>query len=559
MRKLIINSENKETRIAVMEHGRLVELMIERPEERRLVGSIYKGKVMNVLPGMQAAFVDIGIGKNAFLYIDDALPAHEEPLSELKSDIRQVLKEGQQIVVQVTKEPFGNKGPRVTTHLSLPGRWIVYMPQAGYVGVSRRIEAEAERERLRRLAESIRFPEEGIIVRTVAEGAEQEDLESDLKFLRGLWNKVMDEAKYEKAPCVIYRDLDLLSRVVRDLMTEDMDQCIIDRPERIEQTKNLLSFISPELMERVKLFQGTGIFAHYGIEQEMEKLLRRKVWLKSGGYLVFDRTEALTVIDVNTGKYTGHSTLEDTVLKINREAVAEIAYQIRLRDIGGIIIIDFIDMTEEDHRASILKALETAIKDDRTKTHILGLTKLGLVEMTRKRARVSPDEWLFCSCPTCEGNGKILLVESSVAHLERDLLELRNSNGEAIYMTYHPSLHSVIVGNQGNQLRKWEMEMGKTLYVKPNPHLAPHRYEVSYVGSEEEVRRRALPVKLNEIVVVTIEKVHQDRPGDGIGRIDGYIVDIHEAAGFVGRQVVIQVEAVFPTYAKAKIVFIPEV
>lgn len=408
MRKIIIHSANQETRVAVLENNRLVELMMERSEERRLVGSIYKGKVMSVLPGMQAAFIDIGIGKNGFLYIDDVLPANEAALPEVKPNINQLLTEGQEILVQVSKEPLGSKGARVTTHLSLPGRLVVYMPQADYVGVSRRIEDEQERERLRELSETIRGPGEGIIVRTVAEGVEVDELLKDLHFLRGLWKKIMAESDSFKASSCVYRDLDLTARTIRDLMTNEVEQLVIEQPKQVQRAKDLLTYISPHLVDKIYLYQGSEpIFHHFDIENELDKSLRRKVWLKSGGYLMIDRTEALTVIDVNTGKFTGHHDLEDTVVKTNLEAAQEAARQIRLRDIGGIIIIDFIDMAQDEHRAEVLEVLDSEFKKDRTKSHIYGLTRLGLVEMSRKKVRQNLEELLLCTCPVCDGEGKI--------------------------------------------------------------------------------------------------------------------------------------------------------
>jgi ribonuclease G len=498
LRKIIINSSDtdKETRIAVIENEQLVELMVERPEERRLVGSIYKGRVVNVLPGMQAAFVDIGIGKNAFLYIDDVLPANEALVPETKPGIHQLLKEGQDIIVQVKKEPLGTKGARVTTHLSFPGRMLVYMPEADYVGVSRRIEDEAERERLRQLSERVRQPGEGMIIRTVAEGLDEAEVFEDLHFLRGLWQQVKKECGPASIPSVVYRDLDLTARTIRDLMTADVEALVIDRRDLVDRAKDLLNFISPELIHRVEYYAGgEPVFEHYHLENEIDKSLRRKVWLKSGGYLVIDRTEALSVIDVNTGKYTGHHNLEDTVLKINLEAVSEAARQIRLRDLGGIIIIDFIDMAEEKHRTEVLAALERELKKDRTKSHVYGLTRLGLVEMSRKKVRQNLEELLLCGCPVCDGTGRILSPEAARARLDRELLTYRTSEAAAMWVSVSPQLMNLVVGANGHRLKEIESRIGKKVYVTANPALFMGKYEISFVGSDDEVRKRAFSVE----------------------------------------------------------------
>ncbi|MCF6092715.1 Rne/Rng family ribonuclease [Microaerobacter geothermalis] len=420
MKKIIANCANQEIKVALIEDQRLVELFLERPNDRRLVGNIYKGKVANVLPGMQAAFIDLGIGKNAFLYIDDLLPPRlldpESREKKVKGNIQEYLRMGEELLVQVCKEPLGNKGPRVTTHLTLPGRFLVYLPTGNYVAISRRIENEEERERLKSITEQYRNKEDGFIVRTAAEGASEKELAQDVLFLRRVWQNTLEASKQVESPGLIYRDLDLLSRVIRDLMDDDVEELVVNSKEAYHKLASLL-IDDPNLQTRIRLHEANGdIFAYYGVLQEMEKALKRKVWLKSGGYVVFDQTEALIAVDVNTGKFTGKHSLEETVFRTNMEAAREIPRQLRLRGIGGIIIIDFIDMDKPEYKAAVLDALQEEVHKDRTKSQILGITQLGLVEMTRKKVRQSLEDMLMSPCPTCEGRGKISIGEDPNSH-----------------------------------------------------------------------------------------------------------------------------------------------
>ena len=387
-KELIANVEPYETRVAVLDEGALINLFIERGDP--LAGNIYKGRVANVLPGMEAAFVDIGLERNAFLHVGDIrsqrLAGEEIEESFGKGAIAERLRAGQEILVQVTKEPMGSKGARVTTYVALPAYYLVLMPTVNYVGVSRRIERDQERKRLRQLAEKLRPKGMGIIVRTAAEGASEKDLADDVEFLLQMWNRVEERSRASRAPALVYQDLRLIRRVVRDQFTEEVSRFLIDSPEEHHRVGDLLNSFAPKLKSRLQLYQGPEpIFEHTGVERELEKALRRKVWLKSGGYIVVDRTEALTVIDVNTGKYVGKTDLASTILRTNMEAVGEIVRQITLRDIGGIILVDFIDMEAEPHRKKVMGALHEAVRRDRSKLHIIDLTGLGLVEITRKR------------------------------------------------------------------------------------------------------------------------------------------------------------------------------
>lgn len=407
MKKIVVHCDRNVTEVALMDDRQLVEYYVEHPVERQLVGNIYKGRVVNVLPGMQAAFIDIGQGKNAFLYIDDVLPAHLDKQPKHKPSISQLLDEGQEIVVQVAKEPLGTKGARVTTHFSIPGRWIVYMPNAGYVGVSRKIEREEERDRLKDIGERSRRGEEGLILRTVAEGESAGALLKDLEFLRDLWASICILVETGSAPCLLYRDLDMIPRLVRDIFSEQVDELVIDSKGKGGEIIRFLQGFSPEFAKRVTVYkEAQPIYDAYGVRDELEQAFSHKVRLNNGGYLIVDHTEALTVIDVNTGKFIGSENLEETVFATNLQAAEQTARLIRLRDIGGIIIVDFIDMDKEEHRSQIIEKMEEAIKKDRTKSLVVGWTKLGLLEMTRKKVRENVESILFAPCPQCGGSGK---------------------------------------------------------------------------------------------------------------------------------------------------------
>lgn len=408
MKKIIVHCEQNVTQMALLEHERLVEYAAEYSQGRQLVGNLYKGRVVNVLPGMQAAFVDIGLKKNAFLYVDDVLPPHLEKQPKEKPSISQLLHVGQELIVQVMKEPLGGKGARVTTHFSLPGRWLVYMPDADYVGVSKKIELEPERIRLRQIGEELRENGEGVIIRTVAEGESLESINSDMLLLRGLWKQVEQRAVMSTAPAQLHQDLNMVERLVRDMFTPQTERIIIDDVQQADQISTFLHQVSPEYASRVQVYRGPEpIFVHYRINDQLDKAFQQKIWLGNGSYIVFDHTEALTVIDVNTGKFIGTHDLEETVFETNMKAAEEIARLLRLRDIGGIIIIDFIDMDQEKHRQDIVEKLEFLMKKDRTKCLVVGWTKLGLLEMTRKKVRDHAIHNFSDSCAVCKGSGRI--------------------------------------------------------------------------------------------------------------------------------------------------------
>lgn len=410
MKQLFIHCSQNVTQSALMEDGRLTEFSVERMEGASLIGNLYKGRVVNVLPGMQAAFVDIGLPKNAFLYVDDALHPHLDKQPKVKPSITEVLKPGDELLVQIMKEPLGGKGARVTTHFSIPGRWLVYMPNADYIGISKKIEQDAERSRLKNMAEKMRMDGEGIILRTNAEGESREALEEDLGTLRQTWNDATLRSKLAEAPSEVQRASGLVERIVRDVITPDTEELIIDDEICLQQAKAYLRHTAPALVEKVKLYaHAQPLFNKFGIKEQLDRAFQSRIWLQSGGYLVWDQTEALSVIDVNTGKFTGSIDLEETVFHTNMEAAEEIARLLRLRDVGGIIIIDFIDMDSEEHRHQVEQRLETTIKQDRTKCQVVGWTRLGLMEITRKKARENPMNYFYETCASCKGRGKLYI------------------------------------------------------------------------------------------------------------------------------------------------------
>ncbi len=438
-RELLVECTGDQTRLAVVEDGELAEFYLERKGQEKLVGNIYKGRAANVLPGMEAAFVDIGMEKNGFLYAGDILvdktdfgldpKALEQELKNLS--IKKLLKVGQEILVQVIKEPGGSKGPRLTSHITLPGRLAVLLPTVGYVGVSRRIEQEDERSRLRQMAEALKPQGMGLIVRTAAEGVSEADLERDIRYLHRLWESISQRAGITSAPALLHRDVSLVYRAVRDMLVNGVKSLTIDDAGQYALAKSTAEMLSPELAKKVFHHEAeTPIFEPYRIDTQAEKALLRRVWLKSGGYLVFDYAEALTVIDVNTGKFVGKHSLSDTVFQTNCEAVAEIARQLRLRDIGGIIVIDFIDMDRQEQREQLLSILRKELKKDRTKTNLVGITELGLVEMTRKKVHQPIHTLLMQPCACCQGSGRVMSDES-VARAALNELRARVASGQS--------------------------------------------------------------------------------------------------------------------------------
>lgn len=491
--EIIIDVGSDETRVALLEDKELVELYIERSEHERLVGNIYKGKVRSVLPGMQAAFIDIGYDKNAFLYVGDIIsqkglyPEDDECEEEIRDvNIEDVVSQGQEITVQVIKEPIDTKGPRVSTHITLPGRYLVLLPNANYTGISRRIEKQEERERLKEIAERIKPEGMGLIVRTAAEGVEESEFMQDVNFLTRLWGKIKQKEGSGVVPRVIHRDLNLIYRVVRDLFTWNIDKLVINDRQAYTKVLELVEVISPALKSRVEYFsKNHDIFDYYQVESKVEKALARKIWLKCGGYLVIDQTEALTVIDVNTGKYVGSTDLEETVLKTNLEAAKEIAKQLRLRDIGGIIIIDLIDMDLEDHQQMVLDTLKQALKKDRTRTMVVGITSLGLVEMTRKKIRQKLSSVLSIDCPYCCGTGAVLSPETVARNAEREISRVFTQTlANGVQIEVHPDVAKILAGADKKNIERLESRFNKKIVLKESNDLRHEEIKVKEIDND---------------------------------------------------------------------------
>ncbi len=433
-KQLVINITGHETRVALLEDGTIAELFIERKDDSDIAGNIYKGRVQRVLPGMQAAFVDIGLNQAAFIYVDDIYSPDDTYQSEYagndngedadngnvppvknqhRNNIEDLLTEGCEIMVQVAKAPIGTKGSRVTSYISLPGRFLVLMPTSDHIGISRRIEDETERMRLKELISVLRDGNTGYIARTAAEGCPKEKLVYEMEFLRNLWEKIQGKYKNAPVPSLLHQELTVSLRAVRDLLIHEADKLIIDSRPGYDSILSFLGGFMPALKDSVDLYEGSEpIFDTYNLEVDISRALKRKVWLKSGGYIVIEHTEALVAIDVNTGRFVGKHNLEETILKTNLEAVKEIAYQIRLRDIGGIIIIDFIDMEKKANREKVFNALKEAVKKDRSKTHILPMSEMGLIQMTRKRIKKSLTSLLCEPCFYCDGEGYLVSKQS---------------------------------------------------------------------------------------------------------------------------------------------------
>ncbi|CEP67041.1 Ribonuclease E/G [Moorella glycerini] len=556
-KEILIQVDAEETAVAVLEDGRLMEIYLERAAKARLVGNIYKGRVANVLPGMQAAFVDIGLEKNAFLFVDDTtglevLEGEIPPRSRRR--ISDVVREGQEILVQVVKEPQGSKGARVTTQITLPGRYLVLMPTVNYIGISRRIGSEEERERLKTLARAVKPRRVGLIVRTAAAGAGLEELREDSRALNRTWKRIREMARRSKAPRLLHHDVELSLRILRDLYTEDVSRLLVNSRDTYNRVIEILAERAPDLRRRVVLRDGADLFALYGVQNQVEQALKRKVWLKCGGYLVIDQMEALTAIDVNTGKYVGRHNLADTVLTTNLEAAVEVARQLRLRNIGGIIIVDFIDMENPAHQEQVIKVLQRELARDKTKTQILGFTRLGLLEMTRKKDQLELGNVLQQDCPYCHGTGKVLSEETVALQARKKVLQLAGgSRARALLVEANPAVASLLIGSGGAHLRLLERRAGKKLIIKGKENFHLEEVNVRELFDLDEINNLATPVKAGQVLKVTIEGVHTVNGGDGIARVDGFVLDIPGGASYLGQEVPVEVTRVYRTFARARL------
>lgn len=543
--EIVINSTREEVRVALIENGVVTEIYLDRKKERGIVGNVYKGKVVKVLPGMQAAFVDIGTEKAAFLYVADIIikkepptePEQEQPSAseskkaekspetmvtsegddieeegnkeedndlqeELDEEVEEeseapipvvrrskkrsnqaiedLLKEGQEIVVQVTKDPIGTKGPRVTTYVSLPGRYLVYMPMVNHVGVSRRIGKEDERQRLKEMIRRLRKKGHGFIVRTVSDGTTEDEFKQDIDFLEGIWEAITKKSENRPAPALVHNDLDLIFRTVRDLFTKEINQLTIDSKKEYERIKEFVGTYLPTFLSRLKLWtKDEAIFDAYGIEVEISKATNRRVWLKSGGYIVIDHAEALTVIDVNTGRFVGKRDLEETIFKTNLEAVKEVACQMRLRNIGGIIIIDLIDMDKEKNQNKVMKALNEAIANDKAKMQVLKISELGLVQISRERTREYLLKILSDPCPYCDGKGHTKSPVTMCHELFRELRQIASSpRDKKVIIGVHPSVASLLYDELRQDVETLEKQYKKKIIIKADSNLHIEQFDI---------------------------------------------------------------------------------
>ncbi len=704
-KEIIVNVGERETRIAVTEDGKLVELHIERSE--RVVGSIYKCRVANVLQGMDAAFVDVGLERNAFLYVGDVLPTGDDtsaappvivptpeprrghdrrirsdrrggrpadlpaessaepvdasvgellsqPISETSDEeryaiqdigveselaaeaadalldtisatddelddvetveigtsaisditlisegdldddsdlaadeadetetseggkprtaprknirrsalrqqrIKDVLKVGQELLVQVIKGPRSTKGARVSTRISLPGRYLVLMPEADNLGVSRKIEDSRERDRLKKIGERLREPGFGLIIRTEAEEQTEQELRQDRDFLLQTWREIQEKSRKVRAPYLVQSDLTLLYKTIRDVFGSDVSKLVIDDPAEYEKANDLLDRISPKLKGRIHLYDGIQpIFDHYKLEEEMSRLLKRKVLMKSGGSLVIDETEALTVIDVNTSKFTGGSSLAETIVKTNLDAANEIARQLRLRDIGGIIVIDFIDMNNARDKQSVVKALETALKRDRSRTKISAISQLGLVEMTRKRTGETLSGFLTDECPYCNGRGHLPSAESVSLLVERDLRRTvnstQNARREAFMITCHPDVAELLIGADGTTVAELEQNLQRAVYVRAVADAHVEKYHID-PGEIADFDKQRLSYRRSQVVECRIARSLLKEAGKAIGWADGYMLDLDDGSRFVGQMAKVKIVDVRRSFAMGQLI-----
>ena len=489
-REIIINSVTKETRIAILEDGKLVELFVERPENERMVGNIYKGKIEKVLPGIDGAFVNIGFKQNAFLHFDDvagspllselALILDQEESKRQRRELPPDLKEGNEIIVQVIKEPIYSKGARISTDISLPGSYLVLMPTNKHIGVSRKISKIKEKRRLKKIAKNICPEGYGLIIRTNAEGMEEKILKKDIDNLLTAWKKIQKKIDKEKTPSLIFRELGMTTSVLRDLFTQDVDKLVVDSKKLYRKIRSYVNETSKTLLKKIEFYDSKlPIFDKYYIEAEIDKTLGKKIWLKKGGYILIEHTEALVSIDVNSGKFVGYKSHESNALKVNLEAAREAARQLRLRDIGGLIVIDFIDMENEENRQKVYSDLKKELKKDRAKTAVLNMSEFGLIEMTRQRIRPSLLFTYSENCPTCKGTGRILSKESVALKIERWLKRFRASTKERrIIMMVNPELAEFLTNRREKRIHKWMLRYFVKIELQPDIDLGLEEFKV---------------------------------------------------------------------------------
>ncbi|PJA26920.1 MAG: hypothetical protein CO189_08645 [candidate division Zixibacteria bacterium CG_4_9_14_3_um_filter_46_8] len=512
--KIVINVTDYESRIAIIEEGRLVELLVERPENERLVGNIYKGKVSSVLPGLQAAFIDIGMDKNAFLHYsdvgdfegeghftfydeaeDDAGEPYHHPKKHLSRRISDLFKKDQDVLVQLIKEPIGEKGPKVTTEISMPGRYLVLVPGSSGIGISRKISNWGEKKRLRGIVNKLCPEGFGVIIRTVAEGKSEKEFKADIGLLFRLWKKISSRSEKHPAPVLLHRDMEMTSSIIRDLLSSEIESVIVDSKKEYRNIRNYLRMVAPNLMNKVDLYsEGIPIFDHFHVEAQIEKMLDRKVWIAKGSYIVIDQTEALVTIDVNTGKFVGKRDNEATLLNTNLEAAKEIARQMRLRDIGGILIIDFIDMKYNESKRRLFDEFKRELKKDRSKTFITQVSDLGLIEMTRQRVRPSLMHTFSEPCPHCDGIGRVLSNETVAIKIERWFKRAKvASEFNSFQLIVNPEVGNILIGDNAGRLRLITEKLGFHIDVIRDTTTHPAEFKVVAGKTGANITNRYVP------------------------------------------------------------------
>ncbi len=558
-RELLVSVDVTEKRVAVLEDDRVAEVYLERPERRSIAGNIYKGVVDNVLPGMEAAFVEIGLEKNGFLFVDEIVGPELEGKRPRGRRITDLISRGEEVLVQAVKDPMKTKGARLTTDISLPGRFVVYVPSGEGLGVSRRLE-EDERTRLREIVKGIAPKQGGVIIRTAAEGASAEDVQLDLDFLIKLWKQIQARAKESKAPTLLFEEAELPLRVTRDLFTGDFERALVDDDLTLKRIQGYLKKTSPHMAERVSRYrEKEPLFEAYGVDAEIRSTLSRRVDLPSGGYLIFDYAEAFTVIDVNTGRFVGSRSktsgarLEDTVTKNNLEAVKEVVRQLRLRDIGGIIVIDFIDMANPKNRASVEEALQQELERDRTKTYVVEISPLGLVEMTRQNVTDGPREILTRKCPTCSGEGVVVSEATAVVDAERRLRALAGSKPrtKAFKVELNAHVAELLIGPGATRLEEIEALTKRRFFIQPKDGVSHDHFTVLEEGTVEKLAPAGAPVTEGQSLELKLVEVGRHDAAAGIGKLDGWSIAVGGAAKLVGKKVNVRVERVLDGIAYA--------
>ena len=554
---ILVSAERGETRVAVLESktkgGKrdVAELYIERRGKRSIVGNIYKGKVDNVLPGMEAAFVDIGLERNGFLHVDEiVLPGGEQAPKRGRGSgrrINELIKPGQEILVQVVKDPLKTKGARLSMNVSIAGRYLVFAPQGSGVGVSRRL-TDSERDRLRKMVDRTYKGPGGLIVRTAAHGAKKSDFVREIGYLQRLNEVLQRRSETTKAPSLVFQEADLSVRVLRDVFLSEFEKAIIDSEKQFERVTNFFQRTAPELVDGVELYkESKPLLEKWKIDEEIESTLNRRVDLPSGGYLIIDYTEALTVVDVNSGSFTGRGKggLEETITKVNTEAADEAVRQLRLRDIGGIIVIDFIDMARARNRDKVLKTLRKALDADKSKSYVVEVSPLGLVEMTRQNVTDGVREILTAPCPTCHGEGVVLSAETVALEGLRKMRDIaaEHADTEAFLLRVNPKVAAELTDDDSG-LPELESETGKRFHFEGGDALAIDTFTLVERGTRAEIEERALPFKVGEEVLVQIDEPHMYNADDAVARIDAYIVSITGGGRFVGERKLVRIEEV---------------